>query len=206
MATSKVYYTVDSPIEPIGVMNSITGVSTTWPYLVLCDNPYLDLSVNNGDTLEYHYDLHAYVGIAEEGGAYFVANYFDTPLSTTGNISVTWYNYKCQRQLFVQDYYFNYNDIVQGSIVTPNVGDMIIADNSSPSSPTGFAYPSSRTYWTIFGFSSDYNKIFVQRINGSEGLIGPQGPQGNTGPTGATGPAGTANQYSYNDTLNILKQ
>ena len=170
MAASKIYYTTFQPEPPLATLTDHSPTAdVTAPFIVFCDNPYVDLTTTNHASFEYSTYNHAYESNATPvGDTRFYVSYFNNDVSLTGvittNYTYTSHGYQCQKDLVLEDYYFSYHKIVQGGMIMPSIGDIIISDSTGRSG-TGFPYPSiTRTYWTIFGFSSDYQKIYVQNM------------------------------------------
>ena len=132
------------------------------------------------------------------------------------------------QQLFSKElcvnYSFKWDKIVQGSMVMPSIGDVIVCDNLDTT--RGFLQPQSRSYWTVMDFknwgsitdTTSTPLIYVQSWTsnfsgggsvgpqgptgptGATGPTGPKGATGPTGPTGATGPAGDSHWYYWSST------
>lgn len=207
MAVCKTYYTTSQP--------EITDIRIGSDHLTTDNTRHIQLfspcgtvqSITfgySGLTCTLSYDNEQQCFYWEDSGAHWqttVDRFFVTldpgssPYSITGGVVA--------QQLFSKEllvnYSFQWNEIVQGSLVMPSIGDVIVCDNLDTT--RGFLQPQSRSYWTVmdfknWGLTTDTTEtplIYVQSWTSNSsggGSIGPQGPTGPTGPTGATGPTG----------------
>lgn len=229
MPASKVYYTTAQPIPANVIIHTESPLDTSSSLGLILQCPELPFADGQGWSITGFYSYQGHTSDLDDVSSYDTDYnaYVASPAGTITSFGLRLYDnsshYETEEEITTSGlqypyhypveviYSFLWEDISQGSLILPSVGDIIIEDIITGDEVIN--KPHNRRYWSIFSIDPETPiHLYVQPIGSNDlvniasGLRGPTGATGPTGPTGPVGPSGTANQYSYGDALDILKQ